>query len=118
MACVSSATVTDDTHWTETTCYADGVKRRQTSNDTIETTTTLKADGSLCYSAVLDTALSIWDISDALGNLVAHIDLGSPSTIETITCRDGSVTHVDLTVPVCADYAAGTSVCTTGTCNW
>jgi hypothetical protein len=118
MACVTESVTTDPTHWMDTTCYANGVKRRQSLNDTIEMITVRKVDGSVCYNAMLDSAKATEDFTDGAGNLVAHIDFGSPSTIETITCRDGSVTHTDLASPPCAAYLAGTAVCTAGTCSW
>ena len=117
MTCVTESITTDPTHWTDTTCYANGVKRRQSLNDTIEMITVRKTDGSVCYNAVLDSAKAMEDFTDGAGNVVAHIDFGSPTTIETITCRDGSVTHTDLASPPCAAYLAGTRVCT-GTCSW
>lgn len=118
MSCVTESITTDPTHWMETTCYANGVKRRQSFNDMIQTIAVRKADGSVCYNAVLDSSNAIEDFRDGSGALVAHIDFGTPTTIETITCRDGSVTHTDLASPPCAAYLAGTAVCTAGTCGW
>src|SRR4051794_23093800 len=42
MACVTEAVTNDATHWMETTCYANGVKRQQSLDSTIQTITVRK----------------------------------------------------------------------------
>jgi hypothetical protein len=116
VSCTSSTVTTDITHYTETECYTNGVKRQEVVSDTIVTRTVKKANGDVCYRAVLDTAASSQDFTDAAGNFVARMVFGNPATRAMVTCADGSSTSADLAAPDCAAFA--TPTCVPGSCTW
>lgn len=118
MTCVSSTTSTDITHYTTTTCYANGVIRQLVMAGSISTTTVKKANGGICYTASADAAAATEDFFDATGRPVAHLVFGTPPTSVTVTCSDSTVTHGDLSQPGCSDFTSAASSCTQGTCTW
>ena len=104
MTCVSSTATMDITHYTTTSCFANGVKRQQVQSDSMTMTTVRKANGDVCYRVTSDSAASTADYVDAAGSPVGRIQYGNPSTLVTVTCSNGSVTRGNLASPGCAGF--------------
>jgi hypothetical protein len=116
MACVSTMIETDISHWTNTTCYGNGVKRQETLNGSMDTVTVKTVSGEVCYQTSYN-GTGTESISDGTQSVVAQIDFGDSSTSLTVDCHDGSSFHTDTTSSQCMAYSPKTT-CVTGACSW
>ncbi len=97
-----------------TSCYANGVKSRQTQTGSTVMATVTKANGDVCYE-IASPSTSSETITSPNGAVIATIDLMSATHL-FVTCQDGTTTDVDLTSAACVAEKAPT--CTSGTCAW
>ena len=100
------------------TCYANGVKQQLIVTNSVATATVRKANGDVCYR-VTSPSTREQDVADPAGTMVAHIEIISATQLRVTCYGDGTVTDVNLNLPVCAErQAALTQMCAAGACVW
>lgn len=113
-ACTSSTSANHTT-----TCYANGVKQSEVTSGNVRDRVVKKADGELCYEYVADDRQAV--VFDPTGGRVAEITFTrtDASIGMNIRCRDGTTIVSDYLSPACAGHrAAGSLMCTSGSCTW
>lgn len=100
------------------TCYANGVKQQLIVTSPVATATVRKANGDPCYT-VMSQSTREQDVLDPAGAMIARIEIISTTQLRVICNGDGSVTEVNLNLPVCAERkAALAQTCAAGACTW
>jgi hypothetical protein len=100
------------------TCYSNGVKQQLTVTNSVANATVKKANGDVCYR-VTSPSTREQDVADPAGTMIAHIEIISSTQLRVTCYADGTVTDVNLNLPVCAErQAALTQMCAAGACVW
>ena len=102
-------------------CYGSGITAVEvTDGATTNTVTTVKKNGTLCYSYETQYALATLTsvpivLKNPAGTAVATSAIDDTNGTATVTCTGGSAVAVSLDC-LSSTPAGGTGTCTTGTC--